>query len=109
MVQRRLTVFDGSRLGTLGSLFHLILPHDVIQRPNYDTWLNQIIAAYQTQLDSKDRTFSRFLLDIPAVPPDILALVRELCVDPERYETWVSLLDLLTTVDCVGGKLASLH
>ena len=56
-----------------------------IQRPNYDTWLNQIVAVYQTHLDGKDRTFSRFLMDIPAVPPDILDLLRDLCVEYERY------------------------
>lgn len=54
------------------------------QRPNYDTWLNQIVASYQTLLDGKDRTFSRFLLDLPAVPDDVLGLLRELCVDTGR-------------------------
>ncbi|KAF7370712.1 Mitogen-activated protein kinase [Mycena sanguinolenta] len=59
-------------------------------RPNYDTWLNQIVASYQTLLDGKDRTFSRFLLDLPAVPEDVLGLLRELCVDansPDRMQT----------------------
>ena len=51
------------------------------QRPNYDTWLNQIVAGYQTILDGKDRTFARFLLDLPAVPADVLDLLRDLCVD----------------------------
>ncbi|KAF7309707.1 LIM-domain-containing protein [Mycena indigotica] len=62
---------------------------DMEWRPNYDTWLNQIIAAYQTLLDSKDRTFSRFLLDLPSVPEDVLVLLRELCVDansPEKLQ-----------------------
>nr|GAT46745.1 predicted protein [Mycena chlorophos] len=58
-------------------------------RPNYDTWLSQIVAAYQTLLDSKDRTFSRFLLDLPSVPEDVLDLLRELCIDansPEKLQ-----------------------
>jgi hypothetical protein len=55
-----------------------------IQRPNYETWLNQIVAVYQTHLDSKDKTFSRFLLDLPSVPPDVLSLLREMCVEPDR-------------------------
>ncbi|KAG5652625.1 hypothetical protein H0H81_004354 [Sphagnurus paluster] len=50
-------------------------------RPNYDTWLNQIVASYQTLLDAKDRTFSRFLLDLPSVPSDVLGLLRDLCLD----------------------------
>ncbi|PCH44216.1 hypothetical protein WOLCODRAFT_138834 [Wolfiporia cocos MD-104 SS10] len=54
--------------------------------PNYETWLNQIVAAYQTHLDGKDRTFSRFLLDLPHVPPDVLSLLRESCVEPERRQ-----------------------
>ncbi|KAJ7180551.1 Symplekin tight junction protein C terminal-domain-containing protein [Mycena filopes] len=69
-------------------------------RPNYDTWLNQIVASYQTLLDGKDRTFSRFLLDLPAVPEDVLGLLRELCVDtnsPERMQVgFVTLRGLVT-------------
>ncbi|KAJ7077855.1 Symplekin tight junction protein C terminal-domain-containing protein [Mycena belliarum] len=69
-------------------------------RPNYDIWLNQIVASYQTLLDGKDRTFSRFLLDLPAVPEDVLGLLRELCVDtnsPERMQVgFVTLRGLVT-------------
>lgn len=54
------------------------------QQPNYETWLNQIVAAYQTHADGKDRTFSRFLLDLPHVPQDILTLLRESCVEADR-------------------------
>ena len=61
------------------------------QRPNYDTWLNQIVVSYQTLLDGKDRTFSRFLLDLPSVPRDVLALLRDLCVDADRYDIAFSL------------------
>ncbi|KAJ7066730.1 Symplekin tight junction protein C terminal-domain-containing protein [Mycena amicta] len=62
---------------------------DLDWQPNYDIWLNQIVAAYQTLLDGKDRTFSRFLLDLPAVPEDVLDLLRELCIDatsPEKLQ-----------------------
>ncbi|KAI0372816.1 hypothetical protein BV20DRAFT_1034476 [Pilatotrama ljubarskyi] len=55
-------------------------------QPNYETWLNQIVAAYQTHTDGKDRTFSRFLLDLPHVPQDILTLLRESCVEPDRRQ-----------------------
>ncbi|KAF5383732.1 hypothetical protein D9615_003524 [Tricholomella constricta] len=57
------------------------LTDDPDWRPNYDTWLNQIVASYQALLDSKDRTFSRFLLDLPSVPSDVLDLLRDLCLD----------------------------
>lgn len=65
------------------STFHLACLF--LKRPNYDTWLNQIVASYQTLLDGKDRTFSRFLLDLPTVPADVLDLLRDLCVDSTRY------------------------
>ncbi|KAF9045824.1 hypothetical protein BDZ89DRAFT_1188893 [Hymenopellis radicata] len=52
-------------------------------RPNYETWLNQIVSNYQAILDGKDRSFSRFLLDLPDIPSDIFILLRELCVEPE--------------------------
>jgi symplekin len=57
----------------------------VCQRPNYETWLNQIVASYQTALDGKDKTFARFLLDLPSLPTDVLDLLRELCLDVTRY------------------------
>lgn len=55
-----------------------------LQRSNYDIWLNQVIASYQTFLDGEDKTFSRFLLDLPSVPSDVLDLLRELCIDAEK-------------------------
>jgi len=55
------------------------------QRPNYEAWLNQIVASYQTVLDVKDKTFARFLLDLPSIPVDVLELLRELCTDSSRW------------------------
>ncbi|ESK96439.1 cleavage polyadenylation specificity factor [Moniliophthora roreri MCA 2997] len=55
-------------------------------RPNYEAWLNQVVSTYQANLDGKDRTFSRFLMDIPSIPPDILDLLRDLCVEHESPE-----------------------
>ncbi|KAJ7245107.1 Symplekin tight junction protein C terminal-domain-containing protein [Mycena haematopus] len=77
-------------------------------RPNYDTWLNQIVASYQTLLDGKDRTFSRFLLDLPTVPEDVLGLLRELCVDtnsPDRMQVgFVTLRGLVTQRPSLRGE-----
>ncbi|OJA10681.1 hypothetical protein AZE42_01046 [Rhizopogon vesiculosus] len=61
-------------------------------RPNYESWLNQIISTYQTVLegkpegkpDNKDKAFARFLLDLPSVPPDVFGLLRDLSVDPDK-------------------------
>lgn len=82
---------DQIRLAENRNWVHILIhfrsfPHRFVsQRPNYDTWLNQIVASYQTLLDGKDRTFSRFLLDLPTVPGDVLGLLRDLCVDSTRY------------------------
>jgi hypothetical protein len=66
----------------------------VCQRPNYDVWLNQVVAEYQLRLDRKDRMFARFLLDLPSVPSDVFTLLRDLCTEPDRYVR-LSLTDLL--------------
>ncbi|KAF8159678.1 Symplekin tight junction protein C terminal-domain-containing protein [Crassisporium funariophilum] len=52
-------------------------------RPNYETWLNQLVTSYQTVLDAKDkdRAFARFLLDLPSIPSDLLDVLRDFCVD----------------------------
>lgn len=63
-------------------------------RPNYDIWLNQIVASYQTLLDGRDRTFSRFVLDLPAVPPDVLGLLRDLCVDESSDKVTIGFITL---------------
>ena len=55
-----------------------------MQRPNYEAWLNQIVSSYQTLLDGKDKTFGRFLLDLPHVPGEVLNLLRDLCLDANR-------------------------
>ncbi|XP_006461965.1 hypothetical protein AGABI2DRAFT_206048, partial [Agaricus bisporus var. bisporus H97] len=63
-------------------------------RPNYDIWLNRIVASYQTLLDGRDRTFSRFLLDLPTVPPDVLGLLRDLCVDDSGDKVTIGFITL---------------
>ncbi|KAI0091687.1 Symplekin tight junction protein C terminal-domain-containing protein [Irpex rosettiformis] len=80
-------------------------------RPNYETWLNQIVAVYQTHLDNKDRTFSRFLLDLPSVTPDVLSLLREMCIDPDKRQVGFAALREFVTqrptlrTDAMNGLL----
>ena len=52
----------------------------------YGIWLNKLIQAYEPSLDAKDRTFPRFLLNIPHVSQDILTLLRILCQEADRYD-----------------------
>ncbi|KAH0836650.1 Symplekin tight junction protein C terminal-domain-containing protein [Lanmaoa asiatica] len=80
---------DRIRIGN-GSNWSTLTSND--QRPNYDSWLNQIVSSYQTILeskaegkpDSKDKAFAKFLLDLPSIPGDVLDLLRDLSVDSEK-------------------------
>lgn len=54
--------------------------------PAYPLWVQKLVTAYEPMIDTKDRTFSRFLLDIPLVPPETLKLLRDLCVEPDRMQ-----------------------
>ncbi|KAG1746647.1 Symplekin tight junction protein C terminal-domain-containing protein [Suillus paluster] len=57
-----------------------------------EEWYNDLVSTYQTVLegkpegkpDGKDKAFARFLLDLPSVPPDVLGLLRDLSVDPDK-------------------------
>ncbi|KAL1715067.1 Symplekin tight junction protein C terminal-domain-containing protein [Schizophyllum commune] len=66
---------------------HLQFMKDERWRPNYDIWLAQLVAAYETMLDDgrpesgTQRSFAKFLLDLPAVPPDVMDLLRDLCIE----------------------------
>ncbi|KAF8141630.1 Symplekin tight junction protein C terminal-domain-containing protein [Boletus edulis] len=71
-------------------------------RPNYDSWLNQLVSSYQTMLeskaegkpDNKDKAFAKFLLDLPSIPVDVLDLLRDLSVDPENDRMHVGFTSL---------------
>jgi symplekin len=76
--------------------------NDTVQKPNYDTWLGQITASYQALLDSKDKAFPKFLTDLPHVPADVLELLRELCVDRDRFVSCHCLHAFQTTEHCLG-------
>lgn len=63
-----------------------------VQLNNYDIWLQKIVNTYENLIDAKDRTLSRFLLDVPHVPPEVLDTLREICAEPDRLVVVVSLL-----------------
>jgi symplekin len=101
------------------SLFYLawFSQRQALQRPNYESWLNQIVSTYQTVLegkpegkpDSKDKAFARFLLDLPSVPPDVFDLLRDLSVDPDKCVnltfSWHHWTEQLT--GCTSGSRVS--
>ncbi|KAG8920094.1 hypothetical protein FRC01_000934 [Tulasnella sp. 417] len=64
--------------------------NDIIRRETdgrwqsqYDIWVQRLVAAQTPKLDAKDKTFTRFLIDLPALPPNILSLLSDLCIDPD--------------------------
>jgi symplekin len=98
VVQRSSEAHLRRQLGKCFSKFSST-PLTLFQRPNYDVWLNQIVAEYQLRLDRKDRMFARFLLDLPSVPSDVFMLLRDLCAEPDRYARLS-----LTDIDLLIGK-----
>ncbi|KAI0255985.1 Symplekin tight junction protein C terminal-domain-containing protein [Lactifluus subvellereus] len=73
-------------------------------RPNYEVWLNQIVAEYQSRLDRKDRMFARFLLDLPSVPSDVFTLLRDLSTEPDRMQVgFQTLRDFVTQRPTLRG------
>ncbi|KAG9047536.1 hypothetical protein FS837_002060 [Tulasnella sp. UAMH 9824] len=52
-------------------------------QPQYDIWVQKLLAAQTPKLDAKDKTFTRFLIDLPSLPPNILSLLSDLCIDPD--------------------------
>ncbi|THH09925.1 hypothetical protein EW145_g1681 [Phellinidium pouzarii] len=64
---------------------------------NYPIWVQKLVSAYEPLIDAKDRSFSRFLLDIPSVPQEVLLMLRDLCVEPDRMQVgFVTLRDFVT-------------
>ena len=87
--------------GWVGALFVSWAALTLYQRPNYEVWLNQIVAEYQLRLDRKDRMFARFLLDLPSVPSDVFTLLRDLCTEPERYAAVIIQHRLLFSIETI--------
>lgn len=51
---------------------------------HYGVWLRRLLDGYRARLDAKDRTFARFLLDLPELSDELLQFVRELCLDTDK-------------------------
>ncbi|KAL5492454.1 hypothetical protein ACEPAI_3901 [Sanghuangporus weigelae] len=54
--------------------------------PIYPLWVQKLVNAYEPMIDAKDRTLSKFLLDIPFIPQEVLNLLRDLCVEHDRMQ-----------------------
>jgi symplekin len=51
----------------------------------YEKWLTQIMDGLHDVLEPKDKLFTKFLLDIPEIPPNIIKRnIKRYCESPER-------------------------
>ncbi|KAG8748374.1 hypothetical protein FRC10_005921 [Ceratobasidium sp. 414] len=50
----------------------------------YDLWLVRLAVALKARIEAKDKTFARFLMELPSVPADVLSLCRELAEAPQQ-------------------------
>lgn len=52
----------------------------------YEVWFNRSLDAMLPFLESKDRSFMRFLSDVPELTNSSILKLRVLCVDPDRSQ-----------------------
>jgi len=70
-----------------------------------------MVSSYQTTLeskaegkpDNKDKAFAKFLLDLPSIPADVLDLLRDLSVDPEKCASSMLLMCLMIAMNMAIG------
>lgn len=54
----------------------------------YPTWFHMILQSLREKLDPKDKTFAKFLIDVPEVTEESIdCVVRSYCDDDERYSS----------------------
>ncbi|QRV74154.1 symplekin [Ceratobasidium sp. AG-Ba] len=54
------------------------------REPKYETWLVRLAVALKARIESKDKNFARFLMELPVVPAEVLSLCRELAETPQQ-------------------------
>ncbi|KAG9104316.1 hypothetical protein FRC06_003605 [Ceratobasidium sp. 370] len=50
----------------------------------YDLWLVRLAVALKARIEAKDKTFARFLMELPSIPINVLSLCRELAEAPQQ-------------------------
>ncbi|KAH7106040.1 Symplekin tight junction protein C terminal-domain-containing protein [Auriculariales sp. MPI-PUGE-AT-0066] len=69
---------------------------------HYDLWLRRLldgVCITLDDLDARDRTFTRFLLDLPELSNETLAMLRDLCIerpDAVKQMAFLTLRELVT-------------
>jgi symplekin len=52
---------------------------------SYERWLLELLNGYRPSISSNDKTFTSFLMDLPAIPDSVYSLLREFCENTETY------------------------
>ncbi|CAE6402237.1 unnamed protein product [Rhizoctonia solani] len=58
--------------------------HDPSRERQYDIWLGRLASSLKARLEPKDKTFAKFLMELPSIPPNVLSLCRELAETPQQ-------------------------
>ncbi|KZV93110.1 hypothetical protein EXIGLDRAFT_674317 [Exidia glandulosa HHB12029] len=77
---------------------------DVVQ--HYGVWLRRLLDGYRSRLDAKDRTFARFLLDLPELSDELLHFMRDLCLDQDKMQVGFTTLRELVALRMPVRKAA---
>jgi hypothetical protein len=56
-----------------------------LQERQYDVWLGRLASSLKARMEPKDKTFARFLMELPSVTSNVLSLCRELAETPQQY------------------------
>ncbi|KAG8760401.1 hypothetical protein FRC11_000462 [Ceratobasidium sp. 423] len=57
---------------------------DPSRERQYDIWLGRLAGSLKARLEPKDKTFAKFLMELPSVPSNVLSLCRELAETPQQ-------------------------
>ncbi|CAE6440409.1 unnamed protein product [Rhizoctonia solani] len=57
---------------------------DPSREPQYDIWLGRLATSLKARMEPKDKTFAKFLMELPLVSSHVLSLCRELAETPQQ-------------------------
>ncbi|CAE6382445.1 unnamed protein product [Rhizoctonia solani] len=58
--------------------------HDPSRERQYEIWLGRLATSLKARLEPKDKTFAKFLMELPSIPSNVLSLCRELAETPQQ-------------------------
>lgn len=64
----------------------------IMGKAGYHKWMMKVMDGIFPYLEAKDRLFMRMLSEIPEIPGELLERVKTLCLDPDRANLGISML-----------------